>query len=382
MIFPKLMSLTKQQFVDKVCEVVRKRVPELSVEHTGDLTLHMRITTPTGVLDCTSHLDRLYRELRRNPRKFDEIVNRLVVSIQCSLNFTMDADAIIPVIKSPAWLQAQPAQARSYLWTDPYNKDLLIAYAQYREGLMFGFMENSAVARDEVHDLAMANLRRMSLPITIVGVAGFYTVTARKSWDSSLMLLDELVTLPALDIKGGRVMAVPDRDSFHVVDDSFAPAVFQLGIAATTDYRLGSYPLCPRLFAWRTGKWECLDPKPHDPSQTIVNTTEVAPAEPDGMGGCILPLTIPDPLTSDPRSVYRLFQKLNAYLHAAGSKECCSRFGPPTPKSRCILARIHPSSDPAVKDALRLAEHWLADASVKDTCVALRVEEVSSVSFH
>lgn len=108
----------------------------------------------------------------------------------------------------------------------------------------------------------------------------------------------------------------------------------------------------------------------------------MAAAEPDGTGGCILPLTIPDPLTADPRSVYRLFLKLNAYLEAASSSECCTRFGSPTPESRCILARIHPGSDPAIREILSLAEYWLQDGSIKDTRVRLCVEEDRSATFH
>lgn len=382
MVSPTAHVMSKQEFRDWVCEVIRERIPDLVLEPTGELTLRMRIDTPTGAMEGSSHLNRFYDELQRSPHKLDEVMNRLVRSIRSSLNYTLDLEVVIPVIKSADWLQAQPALARSFVWTEPYNSDLTLTYAQYREGLMYGFMEHCALTRDEMLDIAMNNLRRMSPQVKIIGAAGFYTMTAGNMWNSSLMLLDELREHAALELRGSPVMSVPDRDSFHVVDDHFALAVFQLGIATTTDYRRQPYPLCPRLFTWQGNGWERLDPQPHDPSQSIVNTAEVEPAEPDGRGGCILPLDIRDPMTADARTVYRLFLKLSAYLEAAGSEANAKRFGPPTPESRCILARIHPSSDPIIKDTLRLAEFWVRDDSLKTTCATLRVEEVSSGSFH
>lgn len=377
---PKSSGLSKQQFRDRVCEAIRQRIPDLNVEPVGELTI--RASTPSGDMEGTSWLDRSYEELRQEPHKLDNIVDRVVQGIQSGVNYSVDLDLIIPCIKTPKWLQAQPEVARPFIWTDPYNSDLIIAYAQYRQGLMYGFTKDLGLPREELWERALANLRRMSPQIKVMGTSGFYAMTAGNMWNSSLMLLKELLQHPALGIKGGRVMAVPDRDSFYMVDDTFPPAIFQLGIAATTDFRREPYPLCPRLFAWREGRWEPLDSKLYDPSQTIVNPAEVAPAEPDGTGGCILPLTIPDPLTPEPRSVYRLFLKLNAYLEAAGSSECCRRFGSPTPESHCILARIHAGSDPSIRQILRLAEYWLQDGSIKDTRVRLRVEEDSSATFH
>lgn len=384
MLAPKSNGLSKKEFCDRMCEAIRARFPDLAVEPAGELSISMRVNTPCGDLDGTANLDRSYAEFCRAPHELNDILQRFVQTLQCGLAYkSLDRETVIPMLKSPGWVRAQSEAVKSFLWTDPYNSDLIVVYAQYRECLMYGgFYEGCGVSFDEITGIAMANLRRMSPTVAIVGTAGFYTVSAGQSWNSSLVLLDELRNHPAMAIRGDSLMAVPDRDSFLIADDSSATAIFQMCIAVTMAYRRAPYPLCPQLFAWRDEFWERLDPQSHDPSQTIVDTAEVAPPEPDGRGGCILPLTIRDPLTKDARSVYRLFLKLHAYLQAAGSMECRRRFGDPDPQSHCIRARIHPSSDPAIKEALGFAAYWLQDGSGKDTSVTLRVEEVSTTSFH
>lgn len=168
-------------------------------------------------MEGTVWLGRFYQELGQEPHRLDSIVDRVVGSIQSSVNvgLEVDLDLIIPSIKTPEWLQAQPEGARPFIWTDSYNSDLIIAYAQCREGLMYGFTRNCGVPREELWERSLFNLRRMSPQIKVMGASGFYSMSAGNMWDSSLMLLEELLHNPALGIKGGCVMAVPDRDSWR-----------------------------------------------------------------------------------------------------------------------------------------------------------------------
>lgn len=376
--------LSKQEFRDIIIEAIRKRVPDFLTEPFGELTV--RVTSPSGEAECRSSLDRSWEQYCRHPDGLDGIVERWALSLEAGFAHRVDPDLVIPCLKTPEWLQTQPEEVRPFLWSEPYNEEIIIAYAQYKRGLAFGFNEASGLRREELRQRSLANLRRMSPNIEGRSESGFCVLTAGNMWDSSLMLLDELRHHPALGNNGGRVMAVPDRDSFFIADDTYPAAVFQLAIAATTEHRTADYPLSPRLFAWGDGQWEPLDRGLYDPDHAILNPEEVAAPESDGKGGCVMPLHIATQLMPDARSIYRLFLKLNAYLSAAKSPEYCSRFGSPTPQTHCIEVRmfvprpgIQDLSDPAmlagdphVMDVLQFAGYWLQDPSVKDTCVSIR----------
>lgn len=363
-------GLTKEQFRDRVCEEIRKRFPGCRTEPLGELSFQ----TENGPgATGTTWLDRGWKELCEHPERLDDIVERWVQSTELGVNFTFEAERVLPCFKTPDWLLANPDHVQPFLWTEPYNSELIISYAQYHNGLAHGFHKEWGLRREELWELSLANLRRMSSKLKVEAQGGFCALSAGNMWDSSLVLLDELRHHPALGDQGGRVMAVPDRDSCFIVDDRFPLAVFQLAIAAATQHRRGSYPLTPCLFAWGDDKWEPLDPQLRDMQHAIVNPEDVLDPQPDGAGGCVMPLHLFSPLTLDARSVYRLFQTFNAYLKAAASPEYCSMFGKPTPKSRCVEVRTSQVNDPVLMDLLKVAAYWLQDDSIKDICISMRI---------
>jgi hypothetical protein len=100
--------------------------------------------------------------------------------------------------------------------------------------------------------------------IKVVGSDGCYLLGAGGTLDSSLVLLDEVLEDPRLQISGKPLIGVSDRGSFWVVDDANPWAVFNASTGVAKCYRSEQYAISMNLYQ-RSGRvWEPLDCGPVD----------------------------------------------------------------------------------------------------------------------
>jgi len=351
---------SKAAFRDRVYAVLRDKVPAATIEATGDLDI--QITGLPSGKTLSIWLGRAYEEFAATPREADEIIARYIRGALAIADDTVpEREQIVPVVRSRVWLASQLETPGFDPWYENYNADLVIIYAEYREGIRYGVrsdFEPLGLSGETVRDLAIANLKRMIQEINLIGSDGCYLLGAGGTFDSSLVLLDEVLEDPRLQINGKPLIAVSDRGSFWVADDANAWAVFNTTAGVARCYRSEQYPISMNLYHRPGRVWEPLDCGPLDDAHPIPNLEVIDFYLTKKSGGSDLVVIVASPLRADARSIFRLARKLDAYLQEINSKEYRDECGEPKPDTTTITVRLHPHSDPAVEDVLRAAAGW------------------------
>jgi len=376
--------ISKSAFRDRVLAALENELPAATIEATGELDI--RITGLTAKAQVDVWLGRAYREFCQKPREAQEIIQRFVEGARLSATDPpLEADRIIPTLKPRDWLASQPSASadtaqsgRFNPWVEPYNAELCIAYAEYRGGLRYRHQSDFAalqLPRETLPERALANLRRLISTIKVVGSEGSYILSAGGTLDASLILLEEVISDPRLHITGKPLVAVSDRDSCWVVDDSNPAAVFHVAAQVASCHRSEPYPISPSLFCRSEGRWEPLDPVSVEDTHPIPNLKVIDIHAIKKTGGSDLVVLIASPLGPDARSIFRLFRKLDGYLETINASQYQKECGPPTAKTTSIIVRLHPRSHPDVESILRGAGSW---AEARNA--SLQVEKIKPVA--
>lgn len=377
---------SKPAFRDRVCAALRDRMPEARIEARAELEIRISDLPSRAQVDIW--LERVYDEFCQAPHEAAAIIERTVESAALAASDPpLDLDRIIPTLEPHDWLDClrlpQPdlpdaAKAGFTPWVEPFNSELCVVYAEYRDGIRYGQRADLAalgLSSQNVRERALANLRRMIEEVTVAGSGGSYLLGAGGTLDASLMLLDEVIGDPRLTITGQPLVGVSDRGSCWVADDSNPWAVFHVTASVAHCHRSEPYPISPSLYQ-RSGRgWEPLDPSPVDATHPIPDLHVIDMHAVRKSGGSDLLLVIASPLAADARSIFRLCRKLDSYLEAVNSDEFARSYGPPAVATTTIIVRLHPRCDPAVADILTTAASWAMDRNA-----SLRVEKITPVA--
>jgi len=116
---------------------------------------------------------------------------------------------------------------------------------------------------DEVHELAVANMRKVAPVVRgeAVGDSGLYMVRAEDSLEAARMVLVSDWTEIAKKVPGDLIVAVPSRDVLVYAGTGSSGAVEALAKFAQRAYASDSYPLSDELFRWRAKGWQVFDAK-------------------------------------------------------------------------------------------------------------------------
>jgi uncharacterized protein YtpQ (UPF0354 family) len=376
---------SKSAFRDRVCTALRENLPGAIIEATGDLDVHISGLANGKSLDVW--LGRAYNEFCKKPAEAEEVIARYVRGALATVtDLPVELDRIIPTVKSRDWLTSQSANYSNQKgpsgfepWVEPYNTELIIVYAEYRDGIRYlhrSDFEALGISDKAIRDRALANVRRMIEKITVTGKNGSYLLGAGGTVDASLMLLDEVVDDPRLHISGKILIAVSDRGSFWVADDANPWAVFNVAAGVAQCYRSEQYAISMHLYHRSAATWEPLDPSPLDDAHPIPNLQVIDIHAVKKGGGSDLVVVVASPLQADARSIFRLMRKLDGYLQEINSDGYRNDCGAPSPGATSIIVRLHPRSDPAVEEVLAAAVSW---AEARNA--SLRVEKIMPVAI-
>jgi uncharacterized protein YtpQ (UPF0354 family) len=350
---------SKAAFRDRVCGVLREQVPAATIEATGDLDI--RITGLPNGKTLNVWLGRAYEEFSKAPGEADEIIVRYVRgALAAADEAAIELQRIIPTIKSRDWLESQRQATGFDPLVEPYNADLVIIYAYYRDGIQYGDrsdFEPLGISGEAIREQALANLRRMIEEIKVVGSDGCYLLGAGGTLDSSLVLLDEVLEDPRLQISGKPLIGVSDRGSFWVVDDANPWAVFNASTSVAKCYRSEQYAISMNLYQRLGPVWEPLDSGPVDDAHPIPNLGVIDFHLKKG-GGADLAVIVASPLRADARSMFRLARKLDVYLQEINTDAYRQECGEVKPDTTSIIVSLHPDSDSAIEEVLRSAVGW------------------------
>jgi hypothetical protein len=349
---------SKKAFTDRFQAAIQQHLPDTAIEQTAELELRV---TRAGGFTQTVWLSRAYEEFCQAPAKADATIARwLQTVVNVGAETALDADRIIPVVKAQRWL-AENAQNGFDPWTEPYNTELIIVFAEYRNGLSYcdrKRFEDLRIPATQLRDRAFANLRRVITQVSVTGEEGEYLLGAGGTIDASLLLIDDVMKDPRIELAGEPLVAVSDRDSFWVADDANPFAVFGVAASVARCYRSAPYPISRQLFRRAGAIWEPLDPHVVDESHPIPKLNVIDIIGTRRGGGADLVVIVASPLGADARSVFRLCTKLDGYLHEIGTEEWRQEHGAPTPESTRILLNLHPQSDPVIPKMLDSYRGW------------------------
>lgn len=361
--------------------MLREKQPAVVLEVTGDLDV--RIIGPENNGQGDLWLGRAYEEFCQAPAQADEIIARYVRNVLSDLsNAPLALDRLVPAIKPYDWVSKQRSLLGSDTpgsfdpWVEPYNAELSVVYAEYSEGLRFPHRSDFGplgLDSKALRERALANLRRI-IQLKIVGDDGTYIIGAGGTVDAAVILLEEVMSDPRLQLAGEPLAGVSDRDSAWVADGANPEAVFRVATGVFHHYRNDRYPISPSLYRRANGCWEPLDPDPVDETHPLPNL-DVIDVLAKKSTGTDIGVVVARPLGADARSIFRLCRKLDAHLQEVNSRDYQEEFGPTTPQTTSISVHLHRRSDPQVERILLAAAGW-----ARRRHVSLRVDKIKPVA--
>lgn len=173
-------------------------------------------------------------------------------------------DAILPAIKTTAWLDVSAAQLSSIgvpADQQPASRrlvgDLSVTYVEDKPGavryLSTAELEGLDLDASSAHALALGNLAPRVSDLQVRGKRGRFTARLDGTYDASLVLfLDQWID--RLPLKGVPVLAVAARDELMVCGSDDEESLAALRAAAAHIAGSSAYGLSGRLFAWRAGR--------------------------------------------------------------------------------------------------------------------------------
>lgn len=346
--------ISRADFRRRYIDAVLAAAPALQCTEGPDDDLDVRIEGAGEYTDVRVSLERAYAEFEKDPGDCDEILARWVRTIDHLWlpPEPLDLRNIVPMIKDRSWLDVQVAPGREMpprdsvdsLWIDDYNEELIVVYAEHNKGFSYpprSYFLAAGVRPEQIRELALANIRARTQDREIGAINGAWMVTAGGNFEASLLLDDELWADPKFSEGATLLVSVPERDGIFACTDDSVSAVWNLATMASHGVRTQPYPITGRLFVRAGNRFELLDLNDDDDDHPIpaLGVVDISARLKDGTARYVI--VIATPLAKDPRSVFRLFRKLDGYLGLIESKK------EPGPMSE-IEINIHRGSDPAI----------------------------------
>lgn len=256
--------LSKSAYTEDFAARLRQAAA-LKVEIRAELEL--KITTPAGS-DTTAYLDNGYQEYCAYPKEREAIYARFIDSLIESSK-TLDKEApldttmITPIIKDRAWIAEIIASTQTLASKDKpiefvyeqLNSELLIVYAEDSPKNLSYLtpkkLESAGLQRASLKELAVKNLRRLLTNIETSGGNGVYMMTAGGTYETSLLLFDDIWQERKLKVEGDYVVAVPSRDLLLITGSGNKEGIKKIRELAQTTLAKASYRLTGDLFVYR-----------------------------------------------------------------------------------------------------------------------------------
>ena len=339
------------------------RLPDALLEELGEL--EFRFERPPDISSRTVWLGRAYQEFCKNPESVEEILSRWLSNVTAPNEERVNPDHIIPVVKDWRWRtdnEAANPDGGFDPWTEPYNSELIVVFAQRHNGLWFPHRSDFlklGVPLDELRERAFANLRNVLEIQSIRGREGEYLLGAGGTIDANLLLLEESTQDPRIQLAGEPLVAVSDRDSFWIADDANPFAVFGVALRVAHCYRSEPYPISKQLFHRVEGVWQPVDPVPEDAGHPIPKLDVIDICGEKRDGGVDFVVIVASPIGADARSIFRLASKLDGHLCEIESSNWKQQHPKASAATTHIIVNLHPDSDPVIAKVLDANATWV-----------------------
>jgi uncharacterized protein YtpQ (UPF0354 family) len=261
--------LSPEAFTAAFAGAAAAAMPDAKVTVTGELSTDTRSAKGETT---TSDLHNAYRVYLVRPQNLEKVIQDyvriLVDAVRVGDNSALDRSRIVPVLKPIAWLEgvmkdrkAQGIVDAPEPLTEAYNSELIIVYAEDRPSSIRYLTTRDDVGRDRVKllVLALGNLHRLLPKIEMrQGADGIFLIQAGGTYESSLLLADNIWSSGQIQVEGNIVAAVPAKDALLVTGSHNRSGLRKLR-ALAPELAAGPYGLSSALFIYRNGKFVRFD---------------------------------------------------------------------------------------------------------------------------
>ena len=259
-------ALSEREFTRLYAQAVAAELKTAKVQLAG--RRHLKVQTTNGN-SFELFLDNAWTDASKDPALRPEVCRRYIASLLAAQaaagsaeNELPDTNSIVAVVRGQAFLD----QFRKYqdttnaLVSEPLVADIYVLYAcDSEQGISYlseGRRKALGLELPALRELAMANLHRMLPSVKIAGSGPVFTVKADGTYESSLLLADQLWKDRAAAVTGDLVAAAPARDVLLFTGAGSPDGVEQIRLAVDKIHNGGSHLISKTLVVRRNEKWE------------------------------------------------------------------------------------------------------------------------------
>jgi uncharacterized protein YtpQ (UPF0354 family) len=252
-------TLTVKEFTKKFYDSLTIKFPTAKFTIVDDSTVDAKIEGYNVRLAA----DNAYREYLADTGSLQQVLSRHLASANAlnTIGGKISVDRIVPIIKPKSYLDGVNQAAAKMGATknvegvyEKYNDQLIIAYAEDTENniryLTPSDTDSLSINKDSLRSIATRNLGRILTNIQRQGDNGIYMLTAGGNYETSLILLNNVLTKETLPVNGDFVVAIPNRDLFLVTGSNDKAGVSKLKEIVKKSFEKGSYQVSEYLYKW------------------------------------------------------------------------------------------------------------------------------------
>jgi uncharacterized protein YtpQ (UPF0354 family) len=252
-------TLTVKEFTKKFYDSLTIKFPTAKFTLVDDSTVQAKIEG----YDVRLAADNAYKEYLADTGSLQQVLSRHLASANAlnTIGGKISVDRIVPIIKPKSYLEGVNQAAAKMGATknvegvyEKYNDQLIIAYAEDTENniryLTPSDRDSLAINKDSLRTIATRNLGRILTNIKRQGDNGIYMLTAGGNYETSLILLNNILTKETLPVNGDFVIAIPNRDLFLVTGSNDKAGISKLKEIVKKSFEKGSYQVSEYLYKW------------------------------------------------------------------------------------------------------------------------------------
>lgn len=248
-------TMNPQEYTNYYIKTLKRLDPTVSVKVVDKF--HLEVTSEKSEITASTFLDNAYATYKTDEENLEEITQRYVKNILHVFNAPQEVNPknIVPVIKDKAYLETLRSMGEGELTIayESYNKDLDIVYAEDTpERLKYLKTEDLKelnISSTKVRSISIQNLNRiLEQNIGLEVLDNCYMLTAGGTFETSLLLAEELWKSRQIKVKGDYVVSIPARGLLFVTGSQNKVGIQTLKIFAKKAETEEAYPITPQLF--------------------------------------------------------------------------------------------------------------------------------------
>ncbi|HMQ33219.1 MAG TPA: DUF1444 family protein [Chloroflexaceae bacterium] len=229
------------------------------------LSLRLRI----GQTDLAINLRNFYDAYARHPDQLEAVADTLVESLRnydaarAVSSFDELRERVYPMLKPISLLLTVRERSLPMIVYRPFLADLIISYVIEEPSsvayISEQHLERWGLAEHELHEQAMANLRRRTLErgehtVTGEGAQRLVVFNAQDGFDATRLLLPDLIEPWAAQLPGAPVIGIPNRDFLIIFSDSDRAILSAVAHQIQREAAERAYGLTDQLFTVQGGQ--------------------------------------------------------------------------------------------------------------------------------